>query len=407
MSSDNKYTNRYDYLGNIKFELNESPNWRQNSEAPNLTTSAQLSDIVDFYKRYGSLPQAAKNFNETTFVKVMSVAFVLNANVGESVGTQTEAGTRAVIEDYMRRRETDEQGSSGSGRQESERVTINVYETLTRFFKLHEEMKNTGTLTVQIICDFHRVLMDNIHKESERAGKIRLGDAYVTWNDDHYVYPKPMQAEQMFYACIDHHTRHMKQYERLAESGPSVESFSYLFRCAASLLFDFVDAHPFDNGNGRMCRLLANYVMTLITPFPVALYSSTGSGRSGRRDYVNAIVECRNNRKMGPGTLAAMLIEGTWRGWNNLFRILADQNLLDASIPIGPIVVNRSDNLQQKKDKITSSFERFHVEVQSDEVDTIIEKINGANVSADDLDDFDSITVTLGGNIVLKVHVYN
>ena len=26
-----------------------------------------------------------------------------------------------------------------------------------------------------------------------------------------------------------------------------------LFKCAARLLFSFVDAHPFGDGNGRMC----------------------------------------------------------------------------------------------------------------------------------------------------------
>ena len=59
-----------------------------------------------------------------------------------------------------------------------------------------------------------------------------------------HVYLGPKIPEQLFYACINHHCTHMTQYDKeLAEKAPiaSVESFEYLFKCAAQLLFDFVD----------------------------------------------------------------------------------------------------------------------------------------------------------------------
>ena len=306
----------------------------------------------------------------------------------------------------MALKEINEQLSNDRGPQESERVTINVYEALTRFFKLHEEMQKTGLLTVQVICDIHRALMVEIPKDLKSAGEIRTGDAYVSWNDEQYWYPQALYAEQMFYACIDHHNKHMEQYKKLANEGPSAKLFSHLFRCAARLLFDFVDAHPFGNGNGRMCRLLANYVLTLITPFPVALYSNTGSGRE---DYLNAIVECREDRKKGPGTLAAMLIEGTWRGWKNLFSIL-EQNKLLTPVPkvIPPVVVERSDSIQQWYEKIAEVLKRFNVEFQSDIVDSITKAMDEVNVSTDDQDDVaHRIKVTLPGGVELHLHVYN
>ena len=85
---------RYDYIGEINFQFNESPKWRQKRNEAT-TTSELLSDIVDLYKRYHSegLPLSTKQFCETTFVKLMTVEFVLNLNVAESVGTQTEVGT--------------------------------------------------------------------------------------------------------------------------------------------------------------------------------------------------------------------------------------------------------------------------------------------------------------------------
>ena len=386
--------NRFDFIGKVDFDFNEVPNW--------------LSDIVGFYKKYEGLSESAKQFCKGSFVKLMAIKFVFNVNVGESVGTQTADGTRAVLDDYIE--QIYQQPTNDSAAQEYVKgkdltkdrlATINVYEALNRFFELHKEMLYTGKLTVQLICNIHSVLMAKLHKD---AGEPRINDAYVMWNDEDYFYPEPRIAGQLFQACIDHHNQHMTQYrKKLAEKGPGVEAFGYLFKCAARLLFDFVDAHPFGDGNGRMCRLLANYVLSLITPFPVALYSS-GEGRSGREDYIKAIVECREHRDKGPHTLAAMLIEGTWRGWKSLFRILEQRNLISA-IPIGPVVVvTKSDTTEDTNKKVTKALEQFSVEVKPDMLERVTKEIREAHVSANDAL---RKVVTLSEGVELHLHIYD
>ena len=388
----------HNYVGLLNFNFTEFPQWRKSKEG----TSKLLAEIVDFFKRYEQLPQVAKQFCKTSFVPLMTVKFVFNVNVGESVGTQTENGTQAVLDDYRINKET----SNGSTERESVKekdslVTINVYEALKQFFELHKEMANTGKLTVTLVCDIHRVLMNGLHKD---AGELRKARAYAM-GDDH-VYPEPIVAELLFNACIDHHSIHMSYYHKeLAEKAPSVESFGYLFKCAARLLFDFVDAHPFGDGNGRMCRLLANHVLSLITPFPVSPYSS-GEGRSRREDYLDAIIECRSHRDKGPATLTAMLIEGTWRGWKNLFDNLEKNNLLTSINPIGPVVVNKSDDVQLRNAKLVKIFRRFDIEDKLHasmlkHVDTVIEEVSDASE-----DVASRKTVRLSENIDLYLHIY-
>ena len=391
----------YDFIGIVDFDFNEVPNWRQDKKE---TTTNLLSDIVEFYKKYEGLSQSAKDFCETSFVKLMTVKFVLNVNVGESVGTQTADGTRAVLDDYIENYKQPTINSVGQDQCVKEKdplVTINVYKALTKFFALHEEMSNTGKLTVQQICDIHGILMDNLHED---AGEPRgTTEAFVIWNDESYVYPKPEVAKKLFYTSIDHHCEHMTQYrKKFAEKGPGVEAFGFLFKCAARLLFDFVDAHPFGDGNGRMCRLLANYVLSLITPFPVALYSS-GEGRSGREDYLNAIVECRDHRDKGPGTLTAMLIEGTWRGWKSLFRILEQRNLT----PLIPLaVVRKSDAVDVTNKKITEALKQCKVEVKPDMLKVVTKTINKAHRDPSGNDAVREV-VTLSEGIHLYLHIYD
>ena len=121
-----------------------------------------------------------------------------------------------------------------------------------------------------------------------------------------------------------------------------------LFKCAARLLFSFVDAHPFGDGNGRMCRLLANYVLSQITVFPVGLYHKSRPERSGRDDYIEAIIHCREHPEEGPGKLAAMIVESAWHGWKELFVGHCVRTLSY----IRPILVQLSDpEKNEKKDQ--------------------------------------------------------
>lgn len=117
---------------------------------------------------------------------------------------------------------------------------------------------------------------------------------------------------------------------------------------AARLLYDFIQIHPYVNGNGRMCRLIASRALAPVTPFAVSAKpsmmcastiditarSSFASNqpaqdfsftvRHRRQLYGCAIEMCRyadpasNNRDM-PCDLAAMLIENAHRMWTHAF----------------------------------------------------------------------------------------
>ena len=230
--------------------------------------------------------------------------------------------------------------------------------------ELHKEMGKTGMLTVQRVCEVHKVLLDGLHP---KCGEIRNTPVYTTCQNGPHYYPSPERAEQLFDYAIDRHNIHMDalQPEKSVATTTlgKVEylikcaTVEYLIKCAAWLLFKFVDAHPFSDGNGRMCRLLANYVLTLITPFPVALYHTGCSNRSGRQDYIDAIVECRDDPEQRPCKLATLLVEGAWRGWTCLFQNLERNELLESAKIFGPIAIQKSKT-EQVKERVAKVFRK-------------------------------------------------
>ena len=307
-----------EYIGAINFDLVELTTWKPTPVASGYDEMSELlSEIVEYKRRYDSLPQKVRSHCNSTFAKSMAVEFVHKTNAGESVGLQSKEDVESVIGSYTSSGDYNERGKIGI-KEEEERMmeTINIYKALQYASKLREEMENTGKLTVQQICDIHKVLMTGLRDD---AGDIRKHRVYTLTGKDKeiHLYPEPVVAEQILYACVDHHCIQMSRRLSSPNELLSATNVEFIFKRAARLLFDFVDAHPFGDGNGRTCRLLANYVISLITPFPVV--PCCGEGSNMKDDYLKAIIECRDHRDKGPGALASMLIEDTWRGWKRLF----------------------------------------------------------------------------------------
>ena len=309
-----------EYIGSTKFELAKLSTWETRAAAVGFKAIPDLvEDIVEFRKQY--LESCHLSSKLQSRIRSLTVEFVYKTSVGESVGLQSRKDIEAVIYAYTNGCTNDcvedtvtSNGAKLLKKDDERKETLNIYKALKYADELREEMKNTGLLTVQQICDIHRVLMTGLRKD---AGEMRKHHVYTSCKGEIHLYPQPLVAEQIFYACVDHHCCQMSRLLNSPNELSSVLEVELLFKRAARLLFDFVDAHPFADGNGRMCRLLANYVISLITPFPVTPCGERGNIKD---DYLKAIIDCRDHRDKGPGVLASMLIEDTWRGWKSLFQ---------------------------------------------------------------------------------------
>ena len=87
------------------------------------------------------------------------------------------------------------------------------------------------------------------------------------------------------------------------------EASPALVEPAVRLFYDVITLHPFQNGNGRLCRLLFSFaIMQAGLPFPVALTT----GHSGaRKHYMKSILLARRDDTRELATIALVSVDNT------------------------------------------------------------------------------------------------
>ena len=81
----------------IHYPMLERPPWRDSALPP---TSAMLSEIVECHRQYCALPEAARRWIATAYSRIAAVQWVLSSNTIEGLGTQEEATTEQLVEEY-------------------------------------------------------------------------------------------------------------------------------------------------------------------------------------------------------------------------------------------------------------------------------------------------------------------
>ena len=228
-----------------KIEVSETPPWKDGSNVP--TTSKMLTDITNnLISRFQNTQDYQRKLYD------LKVKFVLNSNCGENEGTQTMDSTVSALNKRDGERISSE-----------EQVSKNLLDAIN-----HLESRNsgadTGLLDVEeCIQDTHKVLMKNLLK-SKKSGKFSTekrmtgdGHVYPHLHTDEHAYNEVQRIIDKYNATID--------YIKNADLDPIKQNSMY-FRCAAWILYNFVALHPFSDGNGRMCRLLASHCLYLVFP---------------------------------------------------------------------------------------------------------------------------------------------
>ena len=138
-------------------------------------------------------------------------------------------------------------------------------------------------LSEKLILDTHSVLCEGITSDDGSAsetyaGKHRQGDVWVKHKDakkpHRFIHP----------TAVSHFIK--KMCERYAADVAQIEQTGILdpFALAARYSHVFVNVHPFEDGNGRMCRIILNAILLRYAGVVVPMGEE---GDAAREEYID------------------------------------------------------------------------------------------------------------------------
>ena len=281
----------YEMLKNVV--VPESPSWKNSLKFPE--TSEMLQNIAE--NRCKSIVQNTKEYQNR--LKKLKIRYIFNSNQGESEGTQTMEST----EQALNRKENEHVVAE-------EQVSRNLLAALKHLENRNSEDENKGLLDVEeCIQDTHIVVMKNLI-DRKKCGEFSTELKRAA--DNLHFYPKFETEEEIYkeiQTVVDRYNATI-DYIKNCSGLDHIERISMFFRCAAWILYNFVNVHPFADGNGRMCCLLASHCLHLVFPFPCPIYNIYAPTK--RVDYIDAIKKARKFDGNELGDLVALIIESGW-----------------------------------------------------------------------------------------------
>ena len=301
----------------IEFEASENPPWRTSGAENCGSVSDMLNDIVKWQEQWNSVKG---NLDEESLKKVEREflnRFIFHVN------TEEEHGCRGSVEDIE---ECLDNTNSPANVEEQETVNIrNAYSYLDQEVK-KEEDELLGLLELKLVQEVHKIILENVavQRGGTPPGKLSSKRRITTWKGETYEYQNPKDMESAVNTLLDRYNDLLHSMK--SEDNSKQEKVYKLFKICSWLIFEFLDLHPFGDGNGRLCRLLCSYILSVMTPFPTPIYNIWSSSR--KEDYKQALVDARKSASRHPSGLATMIIECNWRGWQEFLKKLGVKDFL-------------------------------------------------------------------------------
>lgn len=158
-----------------------------------------------------------------------------------------------------------------------------------------EQIRAGYPITLKLIQELHRILLDGVRGESKRPGHLRdravlLGREGQTFEESRFVPPCQTRVRPL----IDDLVKYLRGKPTLP-----------VLIQVALMHYQFETIHPFNDGNGRVGRLLISLMLCERGVLPQPLLYLSAFFEAHRQDYYDALLEVSR--------------AGDWSGWIRFF----------------------------------------------------------------------------------------
>lgn len=323
----------------LDFEPQEDPTWRQGKlpkgNMPSI--SKMLNSIVKARQQLKKISES-KSCNIKRIesaVEELEILFVYHTCQQEDVGIADKAVIRQIIRDCKH----------GKYRDHTENLETSAYQETVNLFEAYKMLQDLGKREAETepelkgllevdscILATHKCLMRGLSMKTP-GGLFSTEVRQTIADGELHQYPKFETHNDARDAVL----RIVDRYNRLCFSIKDQEcQDEYLFvrnmfKCVVWLFYELLSLHPFGDGNGRLCRLILNYAINVIMPFPVPLRDIFSSARDA---YLHAVITPRKSDGR-PRELIRLLIESTYNCCRKFLKMLR----------VGPVGAVKRSNL--------------------------------------------------------------
>lgn len=226
------------------------------------TTDGLLKDIERYSKKWQEFIETSKREEDTLkyldeFCEYLSLCYAVNVCLGEGVGTFD-----------VRSMERLSSLPSSSLTSREEREAWNVFQAAKMLFNDQDDR----ILSVDLIKALHRQIGDGV---VPNPGVLRT------------IFVKPSNMVGEYLAPFNVQRRLVQLVEVTSKWLEAATTSTHYIQIASFFSSSFLYIHPFTDGNGRVSRLLASYLLRKISPVPISLTSVA----KDRETYIRALDE--------------------------------------------------------------------------------------------------------------------
>ena len=254
----------------------------------------------DYNEKYKNHP-LMKDFASDSMVKFL---YGSNSLEGTLPKNQND-DTYIMVRDHFRNCEVfstvdDKWNADGSNQERNQ---------IFRHFNAKQNLIGEPVLTLDNVKRVHSILMKNSVDANNKPianGEFRTTACYSagTWT----AYPPPQCIKRDLEAILNEFNTQV-----------STRSARSQINAATKLFYDFLSLHPFQDGNGRVARILLSYSLERMgTPFLVTL----STGRSRSKSHINKALIIKNVHRYHDGLygIVASSLAAQWQQFFNYIR---------------------------------------------------------------------------------------